>query len=304
VFDHGGRLEVTLTVTDNDGITGTITRYITVEINNPPTAGFTYEPESPTTADMIEFTNTSRDSDGIILTYLWSFGDSQTSTIQTPSHRYGETGAYTITLKVTDNDGAQGITTKTLVVSEAPDTLTANFKFSPERPSVDQDVTFTDLSTVQEATIVSWVWAFGDGSAPASQRNPVHRYSTGGPHSVSLTVTDSLGREASLSKQVIVGAGGEEDVQMMAYPNPASRSATVNYFLPDGATGPRFWIYDLGRNQILRLDLEADTTEFAWNLLDNDGTSVSNGLYFCFITATSAAGRTITSDVFRLLIAR
>ena len=309
VFDQGGRLGVTLTVTDNDGITGIIARYITVEINNPPTASFTYRPEEPTIADKIEFTNRSEDSDGIILMYLWSFGDNQTSTIQTPSHRYGEPGVYTVTLKVTDNDGAEGVTTETLKVGEAPNTLQADFSFSPERPSIDQDetstdVTFTDLSDAQEASIVSWVWDFGDGSGTVSERNPVHPYDTVGTYTVSLTVTDSLGREDLESKQITVVKGGGEGVDMMAYPNPASRLATINYFLPEGATGPELWIYGLDGKQILRLDLEADATGFAWDLLDNNANAVSNGLYFCMITAKNDAGRTITSDVFRLLIAR
>jgi hypothetical protein len=64
------------------------------------------------------------------------------------------------------------------------------------------------------------------------------------------------------------------------------------------------WIFDLNRNQILRQTLAAGDTEFEWDLLNGAGTAVSNGLYFCMITATSATDRTITSAVFRLLVVR
>ena len=91
---------------------------------------------------------------------------------------------------------------------------------------------------------------------------------------------------------------------MRGFPNPASTTATIEYFLPTDATDPELWIFDLNRNQILRQTLPAGGTEFEWNLRDEAETAVSNGLYFCMITATSSTGRGITSDVFRLLVAR
>lgn len=37
--------------------------------------------------------------------YAWDFGDGRTSTSQTPSHEYNSRGSYTVTLKVTDDQG-------------------------------------------------------------------------------------------------------------------------------------------------------------------------------------------------------
>jgi PKD repeat protein len=49
----------------------------------------------------------SRDIDGTIVSYFWSFGDGETATTTNPyaSHYFGP-GEYTIWLTVTDDDGA------------------------------------------------------------------------------------------------------------------------------------------------------------------------------------------------------
>jgi hypothetical protein len=67
----------------------------------PPTAGFT----SVETNLSIAFTDTSTPgSAGTIDTWLWNFGDGQTSTSQNPTHVYATAGDYTVTLTVTDTD--------------------------------------------------------------------------------------------------------------------------------------------------------------------------------------------------------
>jgi Zn-dependent metalloprotease len=73
-----------------------------VEPNEAPVAGFTYS------ADMLEvsFTDTSTDSDGTIASYEWDFGDGNTSIEADPVHTYASRGNYTVTLTVTDDDGA------------------------------------------------------------------------------------------------------------------------------------------------------------------------------------------------------
>src|SRR4029077_10739494 len=82
----------------------------------PPTASFTRSCNGLTCA----FTSTSSDPDGTVASYAWTFGDGATSTAQNPSHSYGAGGTYTVTLRVTDNQGAQSTTASQSVTVTPP----------------------------------------------------------------------------------------------------------------------------------------------------------------------------------------
>ncbi len=56
-----------------------------------------------------------------VKSYLWNFGDSQTSTEQNPTHEYTTAGTYTVTLTVTYNDNSTQTTTKDIEVVGKPE---------------------------------------------------------------------------------------------------------------------------------------------------------------------------------------
>lgn len=110
---------VTLTVTDDDGATDSTSQNIAVTEtpNSPPTASFTYLPASPTTDSTVSFTDTSTDSDGTIASWSWNFGDGGSSTAQNPTHQYTSANIYTVTLTVTDDDGATDSASQSITVT-------------------------------------------------------------------------------------------------------------------------------------------------------------------------------------------
>ncbi len=98
--------------------------------NVPPVAAFVYSPVSPIQAGQTQVAfnaSQSADSDGTIVSYTWDFGDTtpqQTVTAPTIPHVFPVTTStcvditYTVLLTVTDNGGARGSTSNTIVVTQ------------------------------------------------------------------------------------------------------------------------------------------------------------------------------------------
>ena len=122
-FSSTGSYNVELTVTDNDGATGSATKNVTVieAPNQPPTANFTATPISGVVPLQVSFnTSSSSDSDGNIISYAWDFKDGNTGSGETINHTFSSIGSYNVKLTVTDNEGATDSTTKTITVTEPP----------------------------------------------------------------------------------------------------------------------------------------------------------------------------------------
>lgn len=85
--------------------------------NQNPLAGFLVDCD----ALACSFSDTSSDSDGTISAWSWDFGDGATSAAQDPVHSYAGAGDYTVSLTVTDNDGASDAASESITVSEPPD---------------------------------------------------------------------------------------------------------------------------------------------------------------------------------------
>src|SRR5438552_280186 len=195
-YTAAGTYTVTLTVTDNQGATNSVSQNVTVTpANQSPTAAFT----SSCTNLTCTFTNTSSDPDGSITANSWTFGDGATSTLQNPSHSYAAGGTYTVTLRVTDNQGAQSTpTSQNVTVTPPNQPPTANFTFSCSGLTCN----FTSTSSDPDGTIASYSWTFGDG-ATSTVQNPSHSYAAGGTYTVTLRVTDNQGAQSTLTSQTV-----------------------------------------------------------------------------------------------------
>jgi parallel beta-helix repeat protein len=197
-YAHSGIYTVSLMVTDEDGGNNVTSMPINVS-NIGPNASFSYMPLTPSTAQTVQFTDTSTDSDGMIVNWSWDFGDSDVSYDQHPTHQYADNGTYNVTLIITDNNAASDAAMAIINVSNA--IPVPNFTWSPANPTKLDSIQFYDLSS--DRSLVSWNWDFGDGNLSTLQ-NPTHQYADDGPYNVTLYVSDDDGAINSITKIVTV----------------------------------------------------------------------------------------------------
>jgi PKD repeat protein len=109
-FSAPGTYEVSLTVTDANGLTATSTQ--TVIAPGPPTAAFTDAPVGASRTYAFHDTSQPGLGGAAITGWLWSFGDSASpanlSGAQNPSHTFSAAGTYQVCLLVTDATGRRG----------------------------------------------------------------------------------------------------------------------------------------------------------------------------------------------------
>ena len=175
----------------------------------PPTANFTFQAPQP--GLNVNFVNQSVDA----TTFLWDFGDGQSSGMNSPIHTYDSAGTYVVCLTATNNCGSSTFCDTITLVCPLP---TAFFADSTDR----LNVFFTDMSG--GTGIFLWDWTFGDGNT-SGNKNPTYTYLTDGTYEVCLTVTDSCGSDTYCdSITVVKEVGIAEELAyfegMTIYPNP------------------------------------------------------------------------------------
>jgi len=283
-YPDGGSYDLTLTVTDEFGATDTATS--TVEINDPPTAAFTYTPDQPQAGEQITFdASASSDPNGVIASYEWDFdGDGTTdATGETVTHTYSDGGQYTATLTVTDDDSVTNATTVTIDVRDSP---SAAFTYTPSKPTPSETITFDGSNSTSDGSIASYEWDFdGDGVTDATGQQVTHAYTTAGSYNVTMTVIDGIGASDTTRKSVTVS-------------EPPTESFTYQPTVPE--TGESFTVDASGSS-----DPDGSIASYEWDF-DGDGATDATGrqathvyddggAHDVTLTVTDDTGRTASS---------
>jgi PKD repeat protein len=211
-YSTAGTYTAKLTVTNDRGLSGTVTKAIGITGVPRPTAQFTASPTSVGVGERVNVdaspSQAAPGGDRFLIRYDWTWGDGRTSEGVRQSHTYSQAGSYSITLTVADNTGRTGTSTQTVTVGQGQQPV-ANFTFSPTAPRVGQLVAFdATVSTAPPGrSVARHEWNFGDNSPVLSgvEPRPTHTYNTPGTYVVTLTVIDSANvRSVAVTKNVTV----------------------------------------------------------------------------------------------------
>ncbi|HEU4902471.1 MAG TPA: PKD domain-containing protein, partial [Flavisolibacter sp.] len=195
-YNQYGDYTVMLVVTNRSGCTDTLRKEAYVQIQKPVIT-FPSLPQNGCVPYDARFSAAVKTLDNVT-SYLWDFGDGNTSTAAAPAHTYPDQGNYTVSLIITTSTGCTDslVLDKAIVVGRKP---VIDFTATPNPVCAFQDVFFT--GTANEGD--TWVWDFGDGTGSTAQ-NPVHMYKDTGRFTVTMAVVNN-GCRVSLAKPSFIG---------------------------------------------------------------------------------------------------
>ena len=176
---------------------------ITVTACATPGASFASSSSDLTVTFVDASTNTT--------SWLWDFGDGNTSNSQNPTYSYSATGTYNVCLTV--NSSCETDTICDSVTVTACPAVVAVFIQSDSALTVN----FTDLSIGAD----TWSWDFGDGLFSTTQ-NASHTYASGGTYTVCLTAENNCTSDSVCSTITMTTVGIHESSMenLKLYPNP------------------------------------------------------------------------------------
>lgn len=284
-YESFGEYDVTLTVEDSAGNRSTTTGQ--VQVTSPPISSFTYDPQTPTTDDIVVFdASRSSDPDGNIISYRWQFGDGQTGRGESVEHVFNNPQQFNVQLTVEDQDGNIDTSTESIAIGASP---VAEFSYSPSNPNPSDVIEFDASDTTdKDNNIESYQWSIttSDGLELTDQgQTTSYQYDSSGEYNVRLTVTDIDGNVDVEEKSIKVTS-------------PPNAEFTYN---PESITTSDAVTFDAS----MSTDSDNDIESYSW-MIEGDATGVTGrvvnhmfsapGQYSVELTVKDSAGNSDTTE--------
>ncbi len=238
-FESGGAKNITLQASIPgcaDDVTLTIP-----SVDVGPVADFTITGKCLN--ETIGFINNSLPvSPDAIVSQVWNFGDSQTSTTVSPTHVYPSATLYPVELAVTSTNGC---VSRKIVNHRIYSVPQPNFTIDlPPFSCNGSSTNFLDLTpALTDSNIETWFWNFDDQGATSSNKTPQHTYAVSGQYEVVLTLTSGQSCTGTVTKTIAIS---EAPAPVIAN-TPACEDVTVEFIDASNATATE-WMWQIGDN--------------------------------------------------------
>ncbi len=269
-YKNTGTYKLRLIVTNGNNCNDTANKNIT--INAVPKATFNINDSTQClNINSFVFNNTSSISSGSI-NASWTFGDAGNSALQSPTHRYSNSGKFKVRLIANSVQNCSDTLIKNIEVYAKPD---ATYTITTISAKVRE---FTAVVN----TYVKYVWTFGDGNIGDSAKKS-HTYNITNSYNTSLVVTDNNGC-TDTSKQTYQYTSDLQKVisnanRASVYPNPTAGLAQIHFELAqDGFV--KYHIYDINGKLIFSMTKESLSAGVYDFFFDFVKTELAAGTYF------------------------
>lgn len=215
------------------------------------TGPFDYQPDKgrlpimrkPAGCNCFTFDGTkSVDASGEKLTYMWDFGDGQTSDQPVVNHCFDAAGDYRVTLTVKNESGAicgNGVA----VTNVSPNFPPVPNAGADKMACLGEAITFDASATAIKGT-PTYTWDFGDGETAQGVR-VTHAYQKEGNYRVILNVDDGKKTECSVAATAINARVNAITRVMLKAPESSCTGRNVS-FDTDASGGSLKYRWDFG----------------------------------------------------------
>ncbi len=183
---------------DAGGCQVPITGLDTIVVNGVA-ANFKLDSKTLCDAGYINFTDSSQSND-VIISYAWDFGDGGTSAQPNPTHYYAASGQYPVRLIVTTQSGCvdtASLPAPVKIVASPQAAITAG-----PNGCAPLTVAIQGGLLVPDTSAISWNWNLGNGVLGYVQNPPAQVYSTAGSYNIQLIVANSSGCKDTVTRTV------------------------------------------------------------------------------------------------------
>jgi len=208
--------------------------------------------------------------------WLWDFGDGNSSPLQNPVHYYAQSDSFNVTLTIYGNN-CYDIEDEMIEHEAVP--CEVSFLYTQDSNSVE--VFFEGSSPMDN---VDWFWDFGDGTTSTWQYE-IHTYSQSGTYEVTVIISNAYCSDTATMIVVVL---------------PTNCEALFSYDFVT-LSDPRFIAFtDLSQSN-------TNTVSWHWDFGDDDTSLVQNPIhkylthgtyYTCLVIADSSCIDTFCTEVF------
>lgn len=236
----------------------------------PPSAP-TADANGPYFASLIEgvaeVTFDGSSSSGSISSYSWDFGDGETGSGVSPTHRYTALRDYTVKLTVTGPGGSSSDETMAYIreVQNLPPDLPE--VSGPQKGSKNIDYEYTAVSTDEDNDKLQYIFDWDDGTnstsdfvANGTSVTQMHNWSTWGVYTISVTAFDNKTLSGSTDLVVLIDVIWVKD---------------IGYLIDDDSDA----IYDLFHSNVTGRETDVDILPNGSYLINSDTDSEWDYIY-------------------------